>query len=32
MGGLNPKNLIIMLKNGLWEHIVVQLAAGEHHP
>jgi len=32
MAGLNSKNLITVLKNRLWEYIVVQLAAGEHPP
>ena len=32
MAGLNSKNRITMLKNRLWEYIVVQLAAGEHQP
>ncbi len=32
MAGLNSKNCITMLKNRLWEYIVVQLAAGEHPP
>ena len=26
------KKLITMLKNGLWEYMVIQLAAGEHPP
>jgi hypothetical protein len=32
MAGLNAKNRITMLKTGLWESIVAQLAAGEHPP
>ena len=32
MAGLNSRNRITMLKSGLWEYIVVQLAAGEHPP
>ncbi len=30
MAGLNKKNRIIMLKNGLWGYILVQLAVGEY--
>jgi len=29
---LNSKKHITMLKTGLWEYIVAQLAAGEHPP
>ena len=32
MAGLNSRNRITILKSGLWEYIVVQLAAGEHPP